>query len=200
MINVKNVSIIKNIKAVVLLITLSIYSLTVFANSALVTAKNEPLVIAKKYSFQSKTLGKERTFYVNLPDNYPQLGQKYPVLYIPDAQSKMQKTVAITDDLSTFGQRIPAMIVVGIETNKNRKADLSIFDSSVAFLNFITKELKPYINGHYQTNGENLLMGSSMGGEFVLRALLEQPSQFNGYFSISPSVYYSDFQLVAKVV
>ncbi|WP_041737098.1 alpha/beta hydrolase-fold protein [Colwellia psychrerythraea] len=200
MINIKKSNIIKNIKTAVILITLSISPLTVFANSAVVTDLNEPLVIAKKYNFQSKRLGEDRTFYVHLPDNYPLSGKTYPVLYIPDAQNKMQKTAAITDDLTTFGKRIPAMIVVGIETNKNRKADLSTFDSSITFLNFITQELKPYINEHYQTSGENLLMGSSMGGEFVLRALLEQPNQFNGYFAISPSVYYSDFTLVDKAI
>jgi tetratricopeptide (TPR) repeat protein len=41
-------------------------------------------------------------------------------------------------------------------------------------------------------------MGSSMGGEFVVRALLEQPEEFDGYFAISPSIYYSDFKLVKK--
>mgnify|MGYP000412733073 CR=1 FL=1 len=168
------------------------------ASQSPVKESNEPLVIAEKFTFQSTVLNEERTFYVHLPTGYSSQGNKYPVLYIPDGRRKMQKTVAITDDLADFSRRIPKMIVVGIETNKNRTADLSSLASSKAFLNFITTELKPYIGSTYATNGENLLMGSSMGGEFVVRALLEQPEQFNGYFAISPSIYYSDFQLVKK--
>ena len=161
---------------------------------------NDPLVLAQKFSIQSHILNETRQFYLHLPAGYPQNGKAYPVMYIPDGHNKMQKTVAVIDDLARFGNRIPNMIVVGIETNRNRKADLSTFTTSIAFLNFINKELKPFINANYQTNGENLLMGSSMGGEFVLRALLEQPESFDGYFATSPSVYYSDFKLVDSAI
>ena len=171
---------------------------SVSASQSVVSKSTESMVIAEKFTFQSTILNEVRTFYVHLPNGYSARSNKYPVLYIPDGKRKMQKTAAITDDLADFSQRIPKMIVVGIETNKNRTADLSTLASSKAFLNFITTELKPYIEKTYATNGENLLMGSSMGGEFVVRALFEQPEEFDGYFSISPSIYYSDFQLVEK--
>lgn len=188
------------IKNIVVIIAMAAVFLNTSIAAEFVTVKalNEPLVLAKKYEVYSQILGQNRKFYLHLPAGYPKAGQQYPVLYIPDGKRKMQKTVTIVDDLATFGRRIPEMIVVGIETNENRRDDLSQFDSSVAFLNFITKELKPYINSNYKTSGENLLMGSSMGGEFVVRALLEQPDEFDGYFAISPSIYYSDFQLVEK--
>jgi len=180
------------------LATILSFSLNTTAKTQPVVNINEPLIIAEKYTIQSTVLGEERTFYVHLPTGYSNKTNKYPVLYIPDGKRKMQKTVAITDDLADFSQRIPKMIVVGIETNKNRTADLSTLTSSKTFLNFITTELKPYIENTYATSGENLLMGSSMGGEFVVRALLEQPEQFDGYFAISPSIYYSNFKLVDK--
>jgi predicted alpha/beta superfamily hydrolase len=188
-------------RKVLLPFTLTVLLCLTFAASASkfpVTESNKPMVMADKFTFQSSILNEVRTFYVHLPTGYSNQGNKYPVLYIPDGKRKMQKTVAITDDLADFSRRIPKMIVVGIETNKNRTADLSTLTSSKAFLNFITTELKPYIDSTYATNGENLLMGSSMGGEFVVRALLTQPEQFDGYFAISPSIYYSDFQLVTQ--
>jgi predicted alpha/beta superfamily hydrolase len=165
--------------------------------SASVKNDNEPVIIANKFSIHSLILGETRHFYIHLPTGYSH-NKSYPVLYIPDGKRKMQKTVALTDDLADFAQRIPKMIVIGIETNQDRRADLSTLSSSKAFLNFISQELKPYINSTYATNGESLLMGSSMGGEFVVRALFEQPEQFDGYFAISPSIYYSDFQLVEQ--
>jgi len=162
-----------------------------------VKADDAPLIIAKRYSFKSKVLKQTRHFYVHLPTAYSN-EKSYPVLYLPDGKRKMQKTAALTDDLADFAKRMPQMIVIGIETNKQRRADLSTSASSIAFLNFISQELKPYINDTYATNGENLLMGSSMGGEFVVRALFEQPEEFDAYFAISPSIYYSDFKLVAQ--
>jgi len=188
-----------NLKTIILLIFFLYIPLNVIAKEFKVTAIDKPIVIANKFSIRSKTLNDIRSFYVHLPTGYKE-SNRYPVLYIPDAKRKMKKTVAITDDLADFAGRIPKMIVVGIETNKNRKGDLSSTISSKLFLTFITKELKPYIESQYQTNGENLLMGSSMGGEFVVRALLDQPEEFDAYFSISPSIYYSDFQLVKKAI
>jgi len=186
-----------NLKMMIVWLISLYIPLNVIANELEVTEINKPIVIANKFSIKSKVLNDLRTFHVHLPTGYNK-SSNYPVLYIPDAKRKMQKTAAITDDLADFAGRIPKMIVVGIETNKNRKADLSSLISSKQFLTFITKELKPYINTKYATNGENLLMGSSMGGEFVVRALLEQPKEFDAYFAISPSIYYSDFQLVKK--
>lgn len=47
---------VKNIKVAIILITLSISPLTVLANTAVVTAINEPLVIKKKYSTLSQSI------------------------------------------------------------------------------------------------------------------------------------------------
>lgn len=163
-----------------------------------VEATNEPIIVANKFTFQSKILGNKRTFYVRLPKNYSQSNQEYPVLYSTDGDRKMLRIASVVHDLSTSAKRIPPMIVVGVANDGTRRENLSLLPSSTQFLKFITDELKPYIKNKYRTNGENLLVGSSAGGQFTVRALLEAPDEFDTYIAISPSLYYNDYHLVKK--
>ena len=66
------------------------------------------------------------------------------------------------------------------------------------FLTFLEKELKPYINSHYRAANNSILVGHSMGGLFVLNALLESPNAFDNFVSMSPSVWLNDHAIMAK--
>jgi len=179
-----------------LLLFFSIFSQS--AHSEQVESLNEPMIIAQQFTFASNVLGVKRNFYVYLPPNYANSNKRYPVMFLTDAERTLQQISSITQQLSGSAQRIPEMIVVGITNNGGRIKDLSERPSTMNFLSFIADELKPYIHRQYKTNGENLIFGTSMGGEFVVRALLERPEAFDAYFSMSPSIYYSDFELVRK--
>jgi len=163
-----------------------------------ITAIDEPIIIADKFTFTSKIMGNKRTFYVHLPKGYHESNQSYPVLFITDGERKILRIASVTHELSYFAKRIPPMIVVGIANDNTRRENLSLLPSSMDFLSFMTKELKPYIHQQYRTKDENLLLGSSAGGQFVIRALLEVPEEFDAYFAISPSLYYNDYHLEKK--
>jgi len=163
-----------------------------------VTGIGEPIVIAEKFTFTSDILGNERTFYVHLPNGYHQSNQNYPVLFITDGDRKILRIASVTHELSYFAKRIPPMIVVGIANDGTRRENLSLLPSSMQFLSFITKELKPYLHKQYRTKDENLLLGSSAGGQFAIRALLETPEEFDAYIAISPSLYHNDHYLEKK--
>jgi len=160
-----------------------------------ITEIDEPIVIAEKFTFTSEIMGNERTFFVHLPKGYHQSNQSYPVLFITDGERKILRIASVTHELSYFAKRIPPMIVVGIANDDTRRENLSLLPSSRQFLSFITKELQPYIHQQYRTKDENLLLGSSAGGQFTIRALLETPEAFDAYFAISPSLYYNDYHL-----
>jgi predicted alpha/beta superfamily hydrolase len=121
------------------------------------------------------------------------------VLYITDGASGISKISAITSHLSGNSKRIPPMIVVGVTNAGSRFKDLNNNESSKQFLNFMTSELQPFINQQYQTNGENLLLGVSLGGQFVVKSLWEQPQAFDGYFSISPYLGDKGYELIERV-
>lgn len=187
-----------------ILLSLLFFAIT-FASNAKETAEDkrivaidEPIVVAEKFTFTSKILGNERTFYVHLPKGYHQSSQSYPVLFITDGERKIFRIASVTHELSYFAKRIPQMIVVGIANDGTRRENLSLLPSSKKFLSFITKELKPYIHKQYRTKDENLLLGSSAGGQFAIRALLAMPDEFDAYFAISPALFFNDYHLVKK--
>lgn len=61
------------------------------------------------------------------------------------------------------------------------------------FHQFISQELIPLIKSEYRTNpSQQLLYGHSLSGLFVLYALFQEPTLFQGYISTSPSIWYSN--------
>jgi uncharacterized protein len=61
------------------------------------------------------------------------------------------------------------------------------------FLDFISKELIPFIESNYRvSSGERCLGGYSYGGLFSLYALFTRPELFTKYFAGSPSISYGD--------
>ena len=58
------------------------------------------------------------------------------------------------------------------------------------FQQFVGKELVPFIEGRYPTNGERTYFGHSAGGGFGLFTLFTQPQLFRNYIVSSPGMTY----------
>ena len=146
-----------------------------------------------------------------LPAGYPQPGTRYAVLYIQDGQNLFDPKnsyggVAWEVD-STLAARGPAVrpcIVVGIWNTDRRFLEYAPARPyaamsaaararigqerpgqplSDAYLKFLVKELKPYVDKHFQTaprRADTFVAGSSMGGLISLYAVLEYPRVFAG--------------------
>jgi enterochelin esterase-like enzyme len=67
-------------------------------------------------------LSEERTVFVSLPASYTRSVQKYPVLYLTDAQWQFEQTRATATFLARNGL-IPEMIIVAV-TNTDRARPL----------------------------------------------------------------------------
>jgi predicted alpha/beta superfamily hydrolase len=154
------------------------------------------LVLAKKERLFSKVLNEERALDVYLPQDYEASGQKYPVLFVLDADNMLSfaRTVGTTGEQSGFGN-IPEMIVIGIQ-NVDRERDMFPVrvdywpnsGSADRFLQFLSEELVPFIDRQYRTENFRLLYGASNAGLFVVHALLSQPDLFDAYIAASPTV------------
>ena len=155
-----------------------------------------------------------RDIAVWLPDGY-QTGDSCDVLYMHDGNMLFDATTTwnhqewqvdeILDSLIKAGAIRPC-IVVGIYNTKDRlneyfpdktweyvaeakrtKTDTTKFQGD-AYLQFIVKELKPFIDDRYKplTSPEHtFMMGSSMGGLISLYALCEYPDVFGGVACMS---------------
>jgi predicted alpha/beta superfamily hydrolase len=59
------------------------------------------------------------------------------------------------------------------------------------YLQFLKKELVPVIDKRFRTNSQrSTLVGGSLGGLFVIHALLNQPTLFKAYVAIDPSLWW----------
>ncbi len=154
---------------------------------------------------QSVQLGEKRILNVYLPDGYNKSDTiKYHSIYLLDgsADEDFIHTVGLVQ-FSSFPwvNRVPPSIVVGI-ANKDRKRDFTFASTieddkklcptsghSDKFMAFIEKELQPYIEHKYKTNGQRTLIGESLGGLLATEILLKKPTLFTRYIIISPQAY-----------
>ncbi|WP_298775408.1 alpha/beta hydrolase-fold protein [uncultured Shewanella sp.] len=170
------------------------------------------ITLGERIIFDSLLLNEERQFQVLLPENYhADETTDYPVLYLLDGDYLFHGVSGMLDLLANKGQLIPDLIVVGVAdkgTDKYRQymtpqglsAPRKEKDKGKAseFLAHINEELMPYMAKHYRIADNAILFGHSIGGLFVLNALLESPDHFNSYLSSSPSVWLNDYAFVQR--
>lgn len=140
---------------------------------------------------ESEILNENRNLIIHLPENYNKSKKSYPVLYQLDGNTEtMLETVATVNRLVQTEDVIPELIIVAIE-NTNRARDMWPVNTNYypepniaganKFLNFIEKELIPYVENEYRTNEKRILYGQSLSGLFTFYALLTKPNLFNSY-------------------
>jgi predicted alpha/beta superfamily hydrolase len=180
--------------------------LTLF--SAVVFAQNKPFALGQIEQIQSSQLGETRTLNIYLPENYkPNDTTKFPVVYLLDgsADEDFIHVVGLYHFNSfTWINRAPRSIIVGI-ANVDRKRDFTspttipadsarcaTCGGSEKFINFIEKDLQPYIEKKYRTNTSKTIIGQSLGGLLATEILFKKPELFNKYVIISPSLWWDD--------
>lgn len=160
------------------------------------TGVAEVVPIGESHRIHSSQVNEDREYKVYLPDSYKWAQDKrYPVLYILDGEFHFFHTAASVDFLSGQGE-IPEMIVVAIASTV-RVRDFTPTDWSShwvggggasKFLAFLSKELIPEIDRRYRTQDFRVLSGHSAGGQFVLYCLTSDPTLFQAYVALSPSL------------
>lgn len=151
-------------------------------------------------TLHSKILGEDRTVFVALPTSYARSSQKYPVLYLTDAQWQFDHTRTTAAFLTRNGI-IPEMIIAGV-TNPDRtrdlyatRADLKLKGRTIPFPNsgnadqfveFFEKELISWTDATYRTSPLRILAGHSAGGNFALHAMRVKPALFQAVMVASP--------------
>ena len=193
----------------VFLFVLFLPCLIVFAPQESLAQDAEPfLSLGETRALHSNVLGEQREIIVGVPAGYEGGDETYPVVYLLDGPSHFHHTTGTARFLARNG-RTPEVIVVAIP-NTDRTRDLSppvYSDAPPArsssggadnFLEFISAELKPFIDENYRTRPYAILIGHSLGGLFANHALVHRPDAFNAYISISPSLWWDEQRLVAQ--
>lgn len=190
----------------------TLFSLLLIFIASITHSQTKPFVLGVTDELYSKQLSEKRILNIYLPEGYNVNDTvHYPVIYLLDGGADEDFIhIAGLVQFNSFEwiKRVPKSIIVGI-ANTDRKRDLS-FPTSIAkdkatypttggsahFIAFIKDELQPYIQQHYKTNANKTLIGESLGGLFATEVLLKEPSLFNTYILVSPSVWWDNDSLL----
>lgn len=78
------------------------------------------------------------------------------------------------------------------------RPDIAPAGGGEAFLDFLIDEVRPFIAGRYATDpGDQILVGSSLGGLFSLHAYLTRPGAFRRHVAGSPALWWRDGEAFA---
>jgi predicted alpha/beta superfamily hydrolase len=166
----------------------------------------DPVACGERFTLHSKILGEERTVFVSVPASYAQGTQRYPVLYLTDAQWQFDQSRTSAAFLARNGL-IPEIIVVGVASSDRTrdlyatKADFKVNGRTIPFptsgnadqfLEFLEKELIPRIESTYRTTPLRILAGHSAGGNFALHTMRVRPGLFQAIIAASPWLGWDD--------
>ena len=157
------------------------------------------------------------TFKLNicLPVSYNESEDIYPIMILTDAYSATGIAQS-TFDCLTLSKTSPDVIVVGIDypytdfTQLQRYRFRDMLPTHVEgyepsgdadkFINFIEKELFPYIQNNYRVDTTDIAFyGHSAAGLLGSHILLEKPNLFNRYVIGSPGYYWDDNEMIKRI-
>lgn len=155
----------------------------------------EPIAIGFSRTIYSKILRENREVYISLPRSYKASeGKRYPLYLTMDARAMFYPAASMIRSLSSAGV-VPEMIVVSIK-NTDRWRDLTPapIDSFVAsgggnnFLEFVSKELLPFVDKNWRTNSFRVLSGHSLGGLIAFHSFASGSNDFDAFVALSPTL------------
>ena len=185
--------------------------------------KKEIWIMVKKWNVTIPKLSGDtpRTAYIYLPESYEKdPDRRYPVMYMFDGHN------VFFDEDATYGkswgmnkfmvESKKDLIIVAVECNHegNRRlveySPLNYENSSLGkirgkgnvYMNWMVKELKPYIDKNYRTLPDRcntIIAGSSMGGLMAMYAVTTYNHVFQRAACLSPSLWVSSGKVLEMI-
>jgi predicted alpha/beta superfamily hydrolase len=168
------------------------------------TSKNVQII---SDDFFIPQLSRKRKIWIYLPVNYYTSTQKFPVLYMHDAQNLFDENTSlfgewnVDETLDSLQNKLHKYaIVVGIDNgNDKRIQEYNPYDNDKygkgegqAYVSFIVNTLKPFIDKKYRTKTDatnTAIAGSSLGALISTYAMLKYPKTFGSIGNFSPAYW-----------
>ncbi len=177
-----------------------LFILFILAHNTFLNAQNIP---GDPFTITSKYMEGDREIRIILPDGYNEWTE-YDVQYMLDPKWGMKRRKSLLDFMQYNGMA-PKTILVGVvspdrnsDMTPTKMANLPTSGNSENFIDFIGKEVKPFVESKYKTSGRSTFAGHSFGGLCVMHAFLRSPEYFDSYLVSDPSFWYDNQLLVKK--
>ncbi|WP_299064383.1 alpha/beta hydrolase-fold protein [uncultured Polaribacter sp.] len=147
--------------------------------------------------------------WLYLPPNYTTSKEKYPVIYMQDAQNLFDAKTSFAGEWGIdetlnklYNKTKKGFIVVGVENGGEKRIEEYTPWSNTkygggkgdVYSDFLVNTLKPYIDNNYKTksSAENTaIIGSSLGGLISFYTGLKHPKVFGKIGALSTSFWFS---------
>lgn len=156
------------------------------------------------FTIDAPQLKSAKKIWVYLPKDYASSTQKYPVIYMHDAQNLFDAKTSYVGEWNvdeTLDSINAKVIVIGIEHGNDKRIDeLTPYKNEKygggnadAYLDFIVNTLKPKVDATYRTKTtakNTAIFGSSLGGLVSFYAAIKYPKVFGKVGCFSPSFWF----------
>lgn len=165
-------------------------------------------------AFLIPQLKRTRKVWIYLPENYATSRERFPVIYMQDGQNIFDNATAYSGEwgvdeyLDSAASGAKKCIVVAIDNGGTKRLNeycpynfrltgvaanaKSNKGEGNAYVDFLVKTLKPYIDRTYRTEKDKentFIVGSSMGALISVYALLKHPAIFGAAAIFSPAFW-----------
>ena len=179
-----------------------LFVLTFYSCQTTLTDKTEAykdkIIIGESFSISSKVLNEDRGVFISLPLNYHQNIHSYPVIVVLDAEYLFEITSSIVK-IKASRNEMPESIIVGIPNNTGKRSDMALplikkdglkffgnnGGKSKMYLDFLRKELHPFIEANYRVNTHKTIIGMSPTFGPVLEAFWNEPDLYHSYIVLA---------------
>ena len=192
----------------VFMLAWSVFTLKLYAQNQVAPKQIDQI------SIYSKILDEKRTCLIAMPEGYnkhAQDDQSFPIIILLDGSVYFETVSSTVNFMSSSKNRnylMEASFVVAIE-NVDRERDFTVTKIKTKrpnrmgggrnFIQFIEKELLPYLDKHYKTNKDRTFIGHSLGGLLLLNVYMDKDNMFNKYLCIDPSIWWDPQTMKRKV-
>lgn len=164
-----------------------------------------PKVHLISQEFEIPQLNKRRRIWALLPHDYETSTERYPVLYLQDAQNLFNEKAKfgnweIDKKLAVMAEyKIGKIIIIAVEhAEKERIKEYNVGNTVLGsgqgkkYIRFLTDTLKPFVDDNFRTKPEREytgIGGSSMGGLVSIFSGIMYPEVFGKLMIFSPSLW-----------
>lgn len=159
--------------------------------------------VGQTFSLPSAVMDGPREINVLLPEGYEAGTDAYPVVYLLDGgQDQDFPRYALLARQGAADGVVRPVIVVGVASQDRqnelteRARDRRIVQrwpshgQSDRFRRFLAEEVKPWVEARYRTSGDDAVLGESAAALFIVESFLKQPTLFDRYLAVSPSLWW----------
>ncbi|TDD94908.1 alpha/beta hydrolase [Flavobacterium cellulosilyticum] len=164
-----------------------------------------PQVVLISDEFEIPQLNKTRKIWALLPHDYDATNERYPVMYLQDAQNlfneksefgnwEIDKKLAVMSEY-----KIGKIIIIAIEhAEEDRVKEYNVGKTVLGkgkgkkYIRFVTETLKPFVDSNFRTKKERIytgIGGSSMGALVSIFSGLRYPEVYGKLMVFSPSLW-----------